>query len=143
MEQAQDFLDAWERYPKRAGANPRNDAHKAWKARQAEGVPTKVMLAGLDRYVKSCEARNQVGTEFVMQAKRFFGPSRIWEDEWIIPPPAVAKTFGAPVEVAGGTFVPGSAKEARTADAIRQFLGQEQDIQPAPVALLGGGEGNP
>jgi hypothetical protein len=76
------FEQVWSRYPKRAGSNPKNKAQSAWNARKKLGVSPAVMANGLDRYIAFCEATGRVGTEFVMQAARFFGPSHEFENDW-------------------------------------------------------------
>lgn len=80
-----EFEEAWKRYPKRAGNNPKADALKAWNARIAEKVPVEDMNAGLDRYIAYCDATDKVGTELVMQAVRFFGKARPFEQEFVAP----------------------------------------------------------
>ncbi|MFB4633557.1 helix-turn-helix domain-containing protein, partial [Enterobacter kobei] len=45
-----DFEQAWQAYPKRAGGNSKAAAWKAWKARIKDGVNTEAMLAGVNRY---------------------------------------------------------------------------------------------
>lgn len=78
------FEAVWKAYPKREGANPKNKAHSAWKARLKEGVKPEDMIAGLLRYQSYCRAKGSIGTEYVMQAQRFFGPSREFENEWAV-----------------------------------------------------------
>lgn len=76
------FETAWKAYPKREGANPKNKAHSAWKARLKEGVTAESMLAGVARYAAYCQAKGNTGTEYVMQAQRFFGKGREFDNEW-------------------------------------------------------------
>ncbi len=78
------FEAAWSAYPKREGANPKNKAHSAWKARLKDGVTAEVMLAGVARYAAYCQAKGSVGTEYVMQAQRFFGKGREFENPWTV-----------------------------------------------------------
>ncbi|WP_166671056.1 replication protein [Modicisalibacter xianhensis] len=80
-----DFEQAWQAYPKRAGSNPKNHAFQAWQARRKEGVPAERMLEGVRRYVAFCNAKGSAHTEFVMQAKRFFGPSLEFDNDWSLP----------------------------------------------------------
>jgi biotin operon repressor len=80
----EDFEEAWNSYPKREGNNPKNYAFSAWKARVAEGVSPADMIAGVHRYARFCEAKGSVHTSFVMQAKRFFGTSREFENDWVV-----------------------------------------------------------
>lgn len=78
----QAFEAAWKAYPKREGANPKNKAHSAWKARLKEGVTAEAMMAGVARYAAYCQAKGNTGTEYVMQAQRFFGKGREFDNEW-------------------------------------------------------------
>ncbi len=80
-----EFDEAWKHYPTRSGNNPKADALNAWNARIREGVPTTAMLAGLQRYVMWCEETDKIGTETVMQAVRFFGKSRPFEQDFALP----------------------------------------------------------
>ena len=89
-----DFEEVWASYPSREGSNPKNKAHAAWSARIKEGVSRETLLAGVKRYALFCIAKNQFGTEFVMQAARFFGTNREYENPWIPPPPTPTKGGG-------------------------------------------------
>lgn len=79
------FEDAWGRYPQRAGGNPRYDAERAWNARVRDGVDPGEMVSGTERYAAWCEATGKLKTEYVMQAKKFFGPSRQFTEAWTSP----------------------------------------------------------
>lgn len=83
-----DFERAWKLYPKREGANPKNKALSAWKARRKEGVSADLMIEGLARYAAFSAAKGNVGTEYIMQGSRFFGPGREFENEWKASPAA-------------------------------------------------------
>jgi len=85
------FELAWKAYPKREGANPKNKALAAWSARMKEGVTSEAMLAGVMRYEAFCKAKGNVGTGYVMQAVRFFGTERAFDNEW-----SVSKSAGKP-----------------------------------------------
>ncbi|MDQ2130599.1 helix-turn-helix domain-containing protein [Leclercia adecarboxylata] len=76
---------AWALYPKRAGGNSKSAALKAWDARVREGVPPLVMLEGVKRYAGFVAQTGKTGTEFVKQAKTFFGPDMHYEDDWMVP----------------------------------------------------------
>lgn len=82
----EEFETLWHEYPKREGANPKNKAHSGWKARKLEGVSEEAMLEGTRRYRQYCEMRGQAGTEFVMQAQRFYGKERAFENDWQVNP---------------------------------------------------------
>ena len=88
------FETAWKHYPKREGSNPKNKALQAWNARIAEGVTPEEIMSGLVRYIGFCDAKGQTGSPFVMQAARFFGPGREFENEWSVSDAPVRK--GAP-----------------------------------------------
>lgn len=76
---------AWALYPKRAGGNSKSAALKAWDARVREGVSPLVMLEGVKRYAGFVAQTGKTGTEFVKQAKTFFGPDMHYEDDWMVP----------------------------------------------------------
>ncbi len=94
------FIDAWKAYPKRNGSNSKAGAFKAWSARvkQSNAHIIHVMFEGVARYAAWCDATNKTGTEVVMQASRFFGPQREYENAWDIPPPE-AKVIHVPSEL--------------------------------------------
>lgn len=75
----------WSVYPKRAGANPKNKAYRAWEARVSNGEGFQEMIIGMTRYLHFCAATNILGTPFVMQAATFFGPECHYENAWEIP----------------------------------------------------------
>jgi hypothetical protein len=81
------FEQAWKDYPKRSGSNPKNKAISAWNARKAEGVKPETMLAGVRKYAAHCLAKGSAGTEFVMQAARFFGKGEEYLTDWPVQPP--------------------------------------------------------
>lgn len=86
-----EFEKAWKLYPKRSGNNKKK-ANKCWNARIKEGVTAQQLLDGLQRYITYCTHTGKIGTEFVMHASTFFGPSDNWKDEWELP----TKTSGKP-----------------------------------------------
>lgn len=79
------FVDAWAVYPKRAGTNSRRAAEKAWNARIKEKVDPNVMFDGTLRYSVFCDDKGSTGTEYVMQASRFYGSDRHFESAWESP----------------------------------------------------------
>lgn len=95
------FAEAWLAYPKRAGTNSRHDAERAWDARLKVGTPSALMLAGTKRYRAFCEQQGQVGTPYVMQASRFFGTGRHFEELWTAEDP-MPPLYGAD----GTTYTP-------------------------------------
>lgn len=81
-----EFEQAWQAYPKRAGGNSKAAAWKAWKARLKDGATVEVLMAGVRRYAGYVRATGSEGTQFVKQAATFFGPDRHFEEVW--QPPA-------------------------------------------------------
>ena len=79
------FEEAWLLYPKRAGSNIKSEALSAWHARLAQGISPEALHAGVLRYAEFCRVTGKLGTEYVMQAVRFFGPSSQWEESWSTP----------------------------------------------------------
>ncbi|EPD1305894.1 helix-turn-helix domain-containing protein [Enterobacter cloacae complex sp. ECL411] len=93
-----EFEQAWQAYPKRAGGNSKAAAWKAWKARIKDGVTTVAMLAGVDRYAAYVRATGSAGTQYVKQAATFFGPDRHFDESWQAPAVAVSgRSGGLPV----------------------------------------------
>lgn len=93
-----EFEQAWQAYPKRAGGNSKAVAWKAWKARIKDGVNTEAMLAGVNRYAGYVRATGSAGTQYVKQAATFFGPDRHFEESWRAPSGSVSgRPGGLPV----------------------------------------------
>ncbi|EMC7874457.1 helix-turn-helix domain-containing protein [Enterobacter roggenkampii] len=93
-----EFEQAWQAYPKRAGGNSKAAAWKAWKARIKDGVTTEAMLAGVNRYAGYVRATGSAGTQYVKQAATFFGPDRHFEEAWQAPSgPTNGRSGGLPV----------------------------------------------
>jgi hypothetical protein len=76
------FADCWSAYPKREGGNSRADALKAFRGRIKSGASPIDLLAGTKRYAAHCAVKGIVGTAYVMQAARFFGPGDHWQESW-------------------------------------------------------------
>lgn len=93
-----EFEQAWQSYPKRAGGNSKAAAWKAWKARIKDGVTCEAMLAGVNRYAGYVRATGSLGTQYVKQAATFFGPDRHFEESWQTPLAVVSgRPGGLPV----------------------------------------------
>lgn len=80
------FESIWALYPKRGGPNSKAAALKAYEARRREGVPHEDLYSSTQNYAKYCEAKGILKTEYVMQARRFFGPSKEFESFITIDP---------------------------------------------------------
>lgn len=80
-----EFETVWQAYPKRAGANNKSAAGKAWAARIKSGVTAARMLEGVQRYAAFVAATGRSGTEYVKQAATFFGPDHHFDEAWDAP----------------------------------------------------------
>jgi hypothetical protein len=95
-----EFEELWKAYPARNGSNPKWKAQQCWRARIKEAAAIDVngegktaigkvrlyrMLQGVQRYAAWCEATAKTGTEMVMQATRFLGPEKEYENPWDVP----------------------------------------------------------
>jgi uncharacterized protein YdaU (DUF1376 family) len=80
-----EFEECFAAYPRRNGDNPKRAALRAWSARRADGHELAPLLNGVRRYAAWCEATDKIGTETVMQAKRFFGPDAPFLNGWESP----------------------------------------------------------
>ncbi|HIH9429038.1 TPA: DNA-binding protein [Klebsiella variicola subsp. variicola] len=79
-----EFEQVWSVYPKRAGGNSKSDAFKAWNARIRDGTTTAEILAGVERYAAFVKAEGILNTQYVKQAKTFFGPGMHFREPWAI-----------------------------------------------------------
>lgn len=97
-----EFELLWKAYPKREGSNSKSAALKAYNARSREGVDFTLMQDGTARYAEFARVKAWVGTEFVMQASRFYGSDKAFLEDWAVSAPnadviklwAVMKTYG-------------------------------------------------
>ena len=69
-------------YPKRSGSQPWMRAVKAANARIKEGATFDAMVEGAYRYAAYCEAIDNTGTQYVMQAATFLGPEQHFLEAW-------------------------------------------------------------
>ena len=76
------FESMWAIYPERFGSNPKRAACRCWQARRKEGHTADEIRQGVERYRAHCTARGEINTEFVMQAKRFFGVEKEFLKPW-------------------------------------------------------------
>lgn len=74
------FELAWDKYPKRPGANKKT-AFKAWNARIKAGVAHEKILAGVIRYSNFCEV-GTIDPNYIKQAQTFFGPDEHYLLSW-------------------------------------------------------------
>lgn len=81
-EYSPEFEIAWAAYPRRAGGQDKAGAFKAWSARIREGVSIQAMLDGTRRYADFVVATGSAGTQYVKQAKTFYGPSNFFLEAW-------------------------------------------------------------
>jgi hypothetical protein len=90
-----EFDSAWKQYPKRNGGNDKYLAESCWINRikeaddkQAEMVAIEM---GVQRYCLWCDTTEKSGTEYVMQAQRFFGRGKHYLEDWALPKPEEKK----------------------------------------------------
>jgi len=90
VEYGHGFEQIWYKYPSRLGGNPKIKALSAYNARVYESEDNAdtvfhEVFHGVKRYASFCDDTNKTGTEFVMQACRFFGPDKFYLEKWEIP----------------------------------------------------------
>lgn len=126
------FEKVWAQYPKREGNNSKADAYKAWQARLRAGVREDELADGVSRYAVYVRAKGNEGTEFVLQAKTFFGPSNHWSASWQVnnkPPKrngsGTAEDIAREYQQAFGKPPP----PGKTTDEVRMLLAQRRDKQ--------------
>ncbi|MCS4271178.1 MULTISPECIES: hypothetical protein [Raoultella] len=79
-----EFELVWSIYPKRAGGNSKSDAYKAWHARIREGTAAEEIYSGVERYAAFVKFEGNLNTQYVKQAKTFFGPGMHFSEPWAI-----------------------------------------------------------
>lgn len=80
----EEFQQVWAIYPRRAGGNSKSDAFKAWHARIRDGTSAEEMFSGVERYAAFVTAEGSLNTQYVKQAKTFFGPGLHFSEPWAI-----------------------------------------------------------
>ncbi len=96
-EYSPEFENAWATYPRRAGGQDKAGAFRAWNARIREGVSIQAMLDGTRRYADFVVATGTAGTQYVKQAKTFYGPSNFFLEAWEKPEQQRARLGGISV----------------------------------------------
>ncbi len=126
------FEKVWAQYPKREGNNSKADAYKAWQARLRAGVREDELADGVSRYAAYVRAKGLEGTEYVKQAKTFFGPGNDWSALWQVnnkPPKrngaGTAEDIAREYQQAFGKPPP----PGKTTDEVRMLLAQKRDKQ--------------
>lgn len=76
------FEQLWKRYPQRIGSNEKKKAAQAINARIREGRTLKELSDAVERYLVFTIANESFGTQYVMQAARFFGPGDNIDNPW-------------------------------------------------------------
>lgn len=79
-----EFELVWLIYPKRAGGNSKSDAFKAWNARIRDGTAAEEIYSGVERYAAFVKFEGNLNTQYVKQAKTFFGPGMHFSEPWAI-----------------------------------------------------------
>jgi hypothetical protein len=86
-----EFEQAWKLYPKKEG-NKKKAAYTQWNNRlktMSTGYES-VMIDGTRRYAAYCKATEKP-EQFVNQASTFYGPDKLYLQEWTIPPQKLTK----------------------------------------------------
>lgn len=86
-----EFELVWSIYPKRAGGNSKSDAFKAWNARIKDGAAAEEIYSGVKRYAAFVKFEGNLNTQYVKQAKTFFGPGMHFSEPWAIQQPPGAR----------------------------------------------------
>lgn len=86
-----EFELVWSIYPKRAGGNSKSDAFKAWNARIKDGTAAEEIYSGVERYAAFVKFEGNLNTQYVKQAKTFFGPGMHFKEPWAIQQPPGAR----------------------------------------------------
>lgn len=79
-----EFELVWSIYPKRAGGNSKSDAYKSWHARIRDGTAAEEIYSGVERYAAFVKFEGNLNTQYVKQAKTFFGPGMHFSEPWAI-----------------------------------------------------------
>lgn len=79
-----EFELVWSIYPKRVGGNSKSDAYKAWHARIRDGTAAEEIYSGVERYAAFVKFEGNLNTQYVKQAKTFFGPGMHFSEPWAI-----------------------------------------------------------
>lgn len=114
-----DFLTAFEAYPKRDISPSKPDAFKAWSARIREGVIAADILAGVLRYAAHIRKTEKEFTQFVKMPATFFGPGEHWKS-----------TFGAPA--AAGKAADSNGNAVSITSQQRNFSGVDYGTNRVP-----------
>jgi hypothetical protein len=92
IDEDEQFDHAMLTYPAREGSNPRGEAFKAWTAELRAGASPEEISAGVARYARFVQAKGSVGTQYVMQAARFFAEKH-YREPWTLQPPKERDTW--------------------------------------------------
>ena len=82
LDYSPEFEEFWTQYPKRHGADSKQAGWRCWQSRIRDGCGPGTMILGAQRYAAYCDAKVITGTEYVMQASRFLGRDRYFENDW-------------------------------------------------------------
>lgn len=127
-----EFEDAWKAYPKRAGGNPKEGAFSAWRARIRDGVDPAELIGGVERYARFVRATGKEHTEFVKQAKAFFGPEKHFNEKWEAPKQQPKRNGAGTAEDIAREYQQAFGKPppaGKTTEEVRMLLAQKRDKQ--------------
>ena len=118
------FEQIWKIYPKRAGNNVKAEAYQQFNARVRNGATVLSLKAATELYRDYCAAVGSTGSQYVMEAKRFFGVNKPYEQEWELPEVKVKGPQTDDEWIALGRKL---GKEARPGESMYEF---KQRLQP-------------
>lgn len=81
-EYPEEFIELWNAYPKRPGANKKS-AFNAWLSRLKKGFSKEDILDGVIRYARYCEALN-TEPQYIKQPATFLGPQDHFLSDWTV-----------------------------------------------------------
>ena len=72
-------------YPKRCGSQGWGHMETSVPRLVKSGKSFEEILAGVKRYAVFTDATHQTGSVWVMQASKFFGPGKYWQEDYDLP----------------------------------------------------------
>lgn len=76
------FEALWSVYPERKGSNRKLAAYRKWRSTVQNGADPDQLFIATIKYREFKANEGEIGTQYVMQAKTFFGPDEHWRQAW-------------------------------------------------------------
>jgi hypothetical protein len=99
-------------YPKRTGGHGWGYLKTRIPLLISEGHAFDEMLAGCKSYAQLAKTTGKYGTEYVMQARTFFGPGEWWLEEYVVPDGEYVKTLDDEASECGLQRAPNESDES-------------------------------